>query len=62
MLKNFLRSIIPPPLHLSRSRGQAMVFVALLIPLLILFVGVGMDLGWYYLNVSRLQNAAIRGS
>ena len=59
MLKNFLRSIIPPPtLHLSRSRGQAMVLFALLIPLLILFVGVGMDLGWYYLNVSRLQNAA----
>ena len=27
-------------------------------PIIILFVGVGMDLGWYYLNVSRLQNAA----
>lgn len=35
-----------------------MVIWALFIPLLILFVGVGMDLGWYYLNVSRLQNAA----
>lgn len=41
-----------------RQRGQAAVLYALLIPLLFLFVGVGMDLGWYYLNVSRLQNAA----
>lgn len=41
-----------------RRRGQAMVLWALLTPLLILFVGVGMDLGWYYLNVSRLQHAA----
>ena len=39
-------------------RGQVTVLYALLIPLLFLFVGVGMDLGWYYLNVSRLQNAA----
>ena len=39
-------------------RGQVMVMYALLIPLLFLFVGVGLDLGWYYLNVSRLQNAA----
>ena len=30
----------------------------MLIPLLFLFAGVGLDLGWYYLNVSRLQNAA----
>lgn len=35
-----------------------MVFYALLVPLFILFCGVGLDLGWYYLNVSRLQNAA----
>ena len=41
-----------------RRRGQAMILWALLIPLLILVVGCGMDLGWYYLNVSRLQNAA----
>ena len=40
------------------QRGQVMILYALLIPLLILFVGVGIDLGWYYLNVSRLQNAA----
>lgn len=41
-----------------KQRGQALVLYALLMPLLILFAGVGLDLGWYYLNVSRLQNAA----
>ena len=40
------------------QRGQALLLYVLLIPLLILVVGVGIDLGWYYLNVSRLQNAA----
>lgn len=39
-------------------RGQVAVFYALLIPILLLCGGVGLDLGWYYLNVSRLQNAA----
>lgn len=55
MEKKFLRSHL---LKLLNIRGQVMVLFALLTPLLILFVGVGMDLGWYYLNVSRLQNAA----
>lgn len=41
-----------------KQRGQSMVLWALLISALMLFVGLGMDLGWYYLNVSRLQNAA----
>lgn len=41
-----------------KHRGQAMVLYALLIPILFLFVGVGIDFGWYFLNVSRLQNAA----
>ncbi len=41
-----------------KQRGQAAVFYAFLIPTLFLCVGVGIDLGWYYLNVSRLQNAA----
>lgn len=41
-----------------KQRGQVLVFYALMIPLLFLFVGAGIDLGWYYLNVSRLQNAA----
>lgn len=35
-----------------------MVFWALLMPLLLILLGLGMDLGWYYLTVSRLQNAA----
>ena len=35
-----------------------MTLYGLLIPFLLLVVGVGLDLGWYYLNVSRLQNAA----
>ncbi|MBR2520510.1 MAG: pilus assembly protein [Selenomonadaceae bacterium] len=39
-------------------RGQMLVLFALLIPIILLFVGLGIDLGWYYLNVSRLQNAA----
>ena len=42
----------------GRNRGQVLVFYALLIPLLFIFVGVALDLGWYYFNVSRLQNAA----
>ena len=41
-----------------RQSGQALVLFALLIPLLFLFVGAAIDLGWYYLKVSRLQNAA----
>ena len=41
-----------------KQRGQVLVFYALMIPLLFLFAGAGIDLGWYYLNVSRLQNAA----
>lgn len=40
------------------QRGQVLALYGLLIPFLLLFVGVGLDLGWYYLNVSRLQNAA----
>ena len=39
-------------------RGQVSVLFAALIPLLFLVLGVVLDLGWYYLNVSRLQNAA----
>ncbi len=40
------------------QRGQVMLLYALLVPVLMLFLGVAVDLGWYYLNVSRLQNAA----
>ena len=41
-----------------KQRGQVAVFYALLIPVFLFMGGVGLDLGWYYLNVSRLQNAA----
>ena len=42
----------------KKRRGQVLVFYALMIPIFLLAGGVGLDLGWYYLNVSRLQNAA----
>ena len=41
-----------------KQRGQVLAFYAVLIPTLFVFVGVGLDLGWYYLTVSRMQNAA----
>ncbi len=39
-------------------RGQVAILFALMMPIFILMLGVVLDLGWYYLNVSRLQNAA----
>lgn len=42
----------------KRIRGQVLVFYALMMPIFLLCCGVAIDLGWYYLNVSRLQNAA----
>ena len=41
-----------------KQRGQAMLLFGVLVPVLFALAGVGIDLGWYYLNVSRLQNAA----
>ncbi|MBR0102510.1 MAG: Tad domain-containing protein [Selenomonadaceae bacterium] len=43
---------------LNDSRGQVSLLYALLVPILLFMGGVGLDLGWYYMNVSRLQNAA----
>ncbi len=40
------------------QHGQTAVFFALLLPAIILFLFVVFDLGWLYLNKSRLQNAA----
>lgn len=34
------------------------MLLALLMPIFLLMLGVALDLGWYCLNVSRLQNAA----
>ena len=41
-----------------KQRGQVSLLFALLMPIFLLLLGVVLDLGWYYLNVSRLQNAA----
>jgi len=43
---------------LKKQRGQVSVLFVLLMPIFLLFSGLTLDLGWYYLNVSRLQNAA----
>lgn len=38
------------------QKGQSMILYALLAPLLFTAAGFSLDLGWYYLNVSRLHN------
>ena len=43
---------------LFNRRGQVSLLFALMMPIFLLMLGVVLDLGWYYLNVSRLQNAA----
>lgn len=40
------------------QKGQSMVLYALLTPLMFLAGAAATDLGWYYLNCSRLQDAA----
>ena len=56
-IKRFCSKLNSYRLYHAR-RGQAAVLYALLTPIFLLFIGVAFDLGWYYLNVSRLQNAA----
>lgn len=51
MLKKFLKS-------LQNQKGQSLALYALLVPLLFTAGGTAVDLGWYYMNVSRLQNMA----
>ncbi|MBE8950104.1 MAG: Tad domain-containing protein [Quinella sp. 3Q1] len=53
----FLTEAIPSKKD-SRQSGQTLILFAFLVPLLFLFAGAIIDLGWYYLNVSRLQNVA----
>ena len=55
MLKNFSTSCLA---KLIKQCGQVSVLFSLLMPIFILFLGLVLDLGWYYMNVSRLQNAA----
>ena len=50
MIKKILNSL--------NQKGQSLIFYALLIPLLFTVSGAAVDLGWYYMNFSRLQNAA----
>ncbi|TMC71366.1 MAG: hypothetical protein E6J13_07965 [Chloroflexi bacterium] len=40
------------------DRGQAIVVAALLMTLLLAIVGVGIDIGWFELNLIRMQRAA----
>lgn len=40
------------------ERGQVLVIAALMLTALIGFAGVGLDIGWYQLNVLRIQRAA----
>ena len=42
----------------KNQKGQTAVLYALLLPLIFLVGVAGIDFGWYYMNVSRLQNAA----
>ena len=51
MMKKFLKS-------LTLQTGQTLVLYALLVPLLFILVGATVNLGWYYFNLSKLQNAA----
>lgn len=50
MLKKFLK--------LLNKKGQSILYFAGLAPLVFAFGCAGIDIGWYFLNVSRLQNAA----
>lgn len=51
MIKNFFKSLLG-------QKAQTMVLYALLVPVLMTVGGVAVDLGWYYMNASRLQNMA----
>jgi len=42
----------------SDDRGQTLVVVALLMTMLLGFVGLAIDIGWYELNLIRMQRAA----
>ena len=42
----------------QNCKGQMLVFYALVLPIMFVFVGMAADFGWLYLNQSRLQNAA----
>ena len=45
-------------LKLLNQKGQTLILYVLLTPMLFFAGGAAADLGWYYLNVAQLQNAA----
>jgi hypothetical protein len=49
-------------LHAADERGQAIVLIALLLTSLMGFVGLVVDVGWYQLNLVRVQRAADAGA
>ena len=51
MIKNFLKSLLG-------QKGQSLVLYAFLVPVMVTLSGTVLDLGWYYLSQSRLQNMA----
>ncbi len=51
MLKKFLK-------FLRNQTGQMLVLYGLTVPVMFLAGATAVDLGWYYMNVSRLQNTA----
>ena len=50
MLKKFLKNKL--------QKGQALIFFAIAIPTLFMFVAAVVEFGWWFINQSRLQNAA----
>lgn len=54
-MKRFLQCI---KLKFNFQKGQALLFFAVILPTLFIFLGAAADFGYLYLNQSRLQNAA----
>ena len=54
MFQNFKEKFFP----LKKQHGQSLIFFAIIIPVIFIFIGAAADFGWLYLNQSRLQNAA----
>lgn len=54
MFQNFKKKFFP----LKKQHGQELIFFAIIIPVIFIFIGAAADFGWLYLNQSRLQNAA----
>lgn len=42
----------------EKQGGQSLIFLAIILPIIFICIGVAIDFGWLYLNQSRLQNSA----